>query len=573
MPSVSSSRASLGRAACVALALLAGCATRPPPRPTIARAVSLDFAVETQPQAALVVTLSFDGSPTGETQIALHERYLGQKTNAAFLGLTVVGRSGAPLPIGKPAAHRLTVSHAPGEPLTVRYRITPRPERVMSGSFVRPVVASSLVYLVGESGLLLPSHFGDGAIEVRQTWRGLPAGWRAVSSLGSNATETRTGTIDVLRHAVFLAGPLRTVEQQVANGKLVLATMGQWRFTDAMLLDLTRQIVDGQHTYTQGNKPPYFLVVLLPVDAPRRTRPAIAGQSPSNGIVLFAQPTLDVGHASDFRRLRRVLALYAFRQWSGLAPDADPISVWISEGFSSMLSRRLLYRAGLYSVEEYAADLNGSLRHYFLNPWRDLPDAQRTDAHLASEEYALAVQARGELLALLVDIEMRRRSEGRQSLDDVMHDLVVEGKRSGQPFSVELLAGRLGELVGSSFAQQIRDVAANSGMTGLPRDTLFPCLRQSVTLRGPWKLGFDFDASDRAHKIVGVEPNGPAWQAGLRDGLPLVGARIDFDNPGEEVRIQIKDGNDSREVRYLPQGQPRSLPQLSVNDPNRCSML
>lgn len=559
------------------LTLLAGGCAGPPRRPDVKRAIQIEFTVERKPKPSVLVELSFAGAPTGETVLSLHERALGQKTNAAFFGLEVVGDKGQKLPIGRAAAYRLSVAHAPGEALTVRYRIVPGVAGPLTiERFVRPVVDAQRFYLAGESGLLLPAHLLDGELDVRERWRGLD-GWHAVSSFGAFGEGEGTTHVpaEALRHAVFVAGALRQSELAVDGGKLALATFGAWKFTDQTVLELVKQIVDGQRAYTQHPARPYFLITLLPVDAKAKsqTRPSIAGQSQTNAIALFAEPGVDVSNETDFRRLRRLLALHVFRQWSGPSPDADLVTVAIAEGFTSMLARRLLYRAGLFSVEEYTADLNASLQHYFLNPWRDLPDANADETITTRDEYVRAVQARGELLALLVDVEMRRRSEGRQSLDDVMRDLVVESKQSGQAFSIGLLAGRLSELVGSSFAQQLRAIAANQGMTQLPRDVLFPCLRQSVLLRGPFSLGFDYEASEAQKKIVGVAQGGPAWSAGLRDGMGMLGARIDFDNAGEEVRIQIRDGNATTEVRYVPQGAPRSVPQLTVNDARRCDVL
>lgn len=73
----------------------------------------------------------------------------------------------------------------------------------------------------------------------------------------------------------------------------------------------------------------------------------------------------------------------------------------------------------------------------------------------------------------------------------------------------------------------------------------------------PFDVGFDFEASLKTRKIVGVDPDGPAYVLGIRDGQILRSINVTrrTDTPAT-VGVQDTKDDPVRVVEYLPLGKP-----------------
>ena len=79
-------------------------------------------------------------------------------------------------------------------------------------------------------------------------------------------------------------------------------------------------------------------------------------------------------------------------------------------------------------------------------------------------------------------------------------------------------------------------------------------------------LGFDLGASTASSTITGVEPDGPAFQAGLRNGQRLSGRLSVYNNEPEKAAIvTIQSGDDRKTIEYYPRGKPISVMQYHLN--------
>jgi predicted metalloprotease with PDZ domain len=100
----------------------------------------------------------------------------------------------------------------------------------------------------------------------------------------------------------------------------------------------------------------------------------------------------------------------------------------------------------------------------------------------------------------------------------------------------------------------------------LEPDTFAPC-GQIVSADLPrFHRGFDIDATTaNKMQIAGVDPELPAYQAGLRDGMTLVkrDAGVIGDST-QEIAYRVLDHGTERVIRYLPQGHGTSPVQSLV---------
>jgi hypothetical protein len=75
-------------------------------------------------------------------------------------------------------------------------------------------------------------------------------------------------------------------------------------------------------------------------------------------------------------------------------------------------------------------------------------------------------------------------------------------------------------------------------------------------------LGFDLNASTAAGSVTGVEPGGPAFLAGLRNGQRLSGRLSVYNNQPDKpaiVTVQTTEGRQA--IEYYPHGTPIAVMQ------------
>jgi predicted metalloprotease with PDZ domain len=130
-------------------------------------------------------------------------------------------------------------------------------------------------------------------------------------------------------------------------------------------------------------------------------------------------------------------------------------SLWLSEGITDYYAHALLARNGLISSSHFLGDV----REWFNNYRRSKPALTKSLEELSREESdfdmenAVVLYTKGPLVGLMLDLEIRTRTDNKRSLDDVMLALNREAKQ-GKHFKDEELIGKMGKIVGldlSSF--------------------------------------------------------------------------------------------------------------------------
>ena len=136
----------------------------------------------------------------------------------------------------------------------------------------------------------------------------------------------------------------------------------------------------------------------------------------------------------------------------------------------------------------------------------------------------------------------------------------------------ELHAAQLLPIVAAAYHTDVREDIARYAERGeailLPEDTFAPC--GPVTTRDVpnFHRGFDIAATQANHNIItGVIRTGPAYAAGMRDGMVLV--RRDAGEIGDaeqEIAYVVRDGETERTLRYMPVGQgTHTLQKLEID--------
>lgn len=234
--------------------------------------------------------------------------------------------------------------------------------------------------------------------------------------------------------------------------------------------------------------------------------------------------------------------------------------LWVSEGITSYYGDLLLRRAGLTTPGEYFTQLTRMIAGYEQSPGRLKQSAETAsfDAwikHYRPDENSpnttMSYYTRGEILGLLFDLEIRSRTNGARSLDDVMRDLLRNHGLPKPGFTDAELKAALDRAAGADLGSLWN--AYVSGTEEIDFDRLFRLVgmeRKAVGVdadasgKKPGTLGFRTRAAGDRVVISNVIDGLPAYEGGLNssDELSAIdGRRIDAANVNDRLN-EIRDG-------------------------------
>ncbi len=235
-------------------------------------------------------------------------------------------------------------------------------------------------------------------------------------------------------------------------------------------------------------------------------------------------------------------------------------ALWFAEGVTNTYGSFTLVRSGIWSKEQFYADLSeqiSELEGRAANRWQSAEQSS-LDAWLEKyplynqPEYSVSYYTKGQVLGDLLDILIRDRTSNDKSLDDVMRSLnanfAKQGKTYRDSLDVRLTAEKI---AGGSFEEFFEKYVA--GAEPFPYQQILALAGlalRTVERRRP-TLGF----------FVAHEPNGP-----------FVVSRIDPESAGAKAGLQAGDvivnwngGEVPRRVdRWLQEQKPGDLLRLRI---------
>lgn len=517
--------------------------------PAQARSISFTVSpvIESGALRALNVEIVLPGDADGETELELPDDWGGKRDLwRGINGFRVSGQGMSVAAGGDPA--RKVVRHAPGAQLTVRYQVRqfwPGEPSAGDSNEYRPVIQPGYFHAIGWTLFARPK--ASLAMPATVSFRAFPKSWSFASDL-----EHKARTLADVLQSVTVGGDFRIVKA----GALRVAIRGRWPFADEAFIKHLEPIIASHHRFW-GDAPDAFLVTVLPLKSPRGHM-SIGGTGLGDAFAFFATSNAGDG------QLTRILAHEHLHSWipqrlGTMPPENDAIDYWFSEGFADFYTYRLLMRDALWSVEEIVQALNGVMWAYAFSPVRNAPNAKLAADFWANAAMNELPYQRGLLFAALADTRLRGASDGARDLDDV----VLAMKAAAGAVGEGALAPPIRQLFVASMKSAGVDVGSDitrfieKGETILlPADVWAPCGPVETSEVAEFDRGFDGDATITNDNIAtGVDPNGPAYAAGLREGMQILS--LDLSEGGDsrvQLTLPVFVNGERREITYLPAG-------------------
>jgi predicted metalloprotease with PDZ domain len=281
----------------------------------------------------------------------------------------------------------------------------------------------------------------------------------------------------------------------------------------------------------------------------------------------------------DYRNFLSLVSHEFFHLWNvkRIRPDAlGPFNytqenytklLWVAEGITDYYADVTLRRAGLISEEDYLEGVARAFQGLQNTPGRLVQSAEEAsfDAwikYYRQDENSVNSQVsyydKGAILGLLLDLEIRKRSNGRKSIDDVMRYLYTEFFKKDRNYTpadfqktAELMAGSSLE---EFFARYVRgkdelDYNAALAAAGLTLD-------RGVVMEGgkPVQravLGAELEQDQDRLMVRSVRAGSAAYEQGLNAGDQIVAldnvrvtrdfliARLAEKKPGDLINLTI----------------------------------
>jgi predicted metalloprotease with PDZ domain len=385
-----------------------------------------------------------------------------------------------------------------------------------------------------------------------------------VSRTGTATIRTRDGA-DRLRHALYFGGAFDVREARIHGKPLYIARRGKWRFDADPFAAATERLIATHRAFWNDFAFDHFVIELLPTNLPQGEW---GGTGLVNAFTMYGSRDFNVpGDAFDFLVGHEHLHTWIPQRFGAMGSD-EALRYWFSEGFTDFYTHRLLVKSGFWPLEIYAEALNRKISRYLASP-AHLADNRRVAVEFFSgDEVGQLPYQRGEFIALRWHGELTRRGHG--GLDPLMRGLMLaraSDESPTTPLATTRLLERLETLVGDSARRDVERFVERGESYPFDGDTLGPCFAlEWSTQPARWRLGLDIK-SLATGVVGGVEPDGPAYRAGLRDGQKVLGYGIYRGDVAHDSAVTIRDDDGTpRQIAYRPAEGEIRVPLYRVVD-------
>jgi predicted metalloprotease with PDZ domain len=451
--------------------------------------------------------------------------------------LVATGDDGTPLQARKIDKATWRIDPAGAREISVRYGLYGHDLTVRTNH-----IDGTHAFLHGPATFLYPTAMREAPVEVELDLA-VPDDWAVTTALAwEPSRHLRAENIDELYDHPIHIGPVRTFAVP-AKVPVRLVMWGDRApggiFTESRLAEDLGAIVD-DHVARVGEIPfPHYTFVLM------LSHDAYGGLEHRGSSVNLYHPHFAASRKA-YEGLLELLSHELFHAWNGkrIAPrplldfdytrEAYTPCLWVMEGLTSHYDRfalrsstRITAKSYLEKVLDDWARLQAtpgrarqSLEASSLDAWIKLYKPDESNLNTTVSYYL-----KGGLAMFALDLQIRRRSEGARSLDDVLRSLWQRYGAKGEPHPDNLqplFEEATGLALGDVFDRQIRgtedpELVEELRHVGLELRASADPTQVTDGASAVW-LG----ATVQGNKVTGVFDDGPAHAAGVSPGDEIV---------------------------------------------------
>jgi predicted metalloprotease with PDZ domain len=284
-----------------------------------------------------------------------------------------------------------------------------------------------------------------------------PEGWPVVTSRGPGAA-VELSSVDDLMGVLVCAGDYSAYQFDLAHRgsdastRFHVAIRGKRDWDDKVFVDQFKRIARGQMDFFGGAHPApvQFLALHLLTDGEKPGIPGFNRRVPAHDTIL-AVHTPD--RPRDHFEFLGLLAHEHLHNWYPNAMQSD-LGPWFKEGLTDYVAYRGLLANGLHDRAQFTAMLSKWHREYHLC--------------LERNDQRLMPYRRGMLAAWVFDIELRRATEGKRGLTEVLRNL-IDSKPAGGIVQRRHFVAMLNEVSGHDMEPLYKHLVEDDGAIDLAK--------------------------------------------------------------------------------------------------------
>ncbi|RWU05588.1 M61 family metallopeptidase [Pedobacter chitinilyticus] len=234
-------------------------------------------------------------------------------------------------------------------------------------------------------------------------------------------------------------------------------------------------------------------------------------------------------------------------------------NLWTAEGFTSYYENKLLIRAGATNQATFLNDLIGGLGTVINTPGAKFQSASSSsfDAWIIgyrpnenSKNSSISYYSKGEVVGMLMDLEIANATKGAKSLDDVMKAMYEQGKVQKRGYTDAEFKAMVEKISGISFTNFWAKYIDGVDDIDFEKFLAYAGIDAKAEIASPNKpyTGATLTVT-RSVNVGGVSRNSPAWFQGLNVNDEILA--LDGSSIGDEMR-NIKLPNPGLTLESLP---------------------
>jgi predicted metalloprotease with PDZ domain len=369
-------------------------------------------------------------------------------------------------------------------------------------------------------------------------------GWKVATGLPAVPGEKNTfeaENFDLLYDSPFEVSNFKQIDFMVRGVPHRIVIDGEGNYDPALMKAEVQKIVETEVAMF-GDIPYHDYTFLL------HLRPSGGGGIEHLNSTSLGFRRFGFSDAAGYRRFGELVAHEFFHLWNvkRIRPDAlGPFDytkenhtrlLWVAEGITEYYGQLMMRRAGLISDEAYLAHVAAQIQDVQNTPGRKLMSAEEASFNAWIKEYRpdensvnsqISYYDKGELLGMLLDLEIRRRSNNAKSLDDVMRILYTDFFKQNRNYTpadfqrvCETAAGNSLEDFFARYVRGVDELPYNQVLAaaGLEIQQALAPIEQinnaGDIIRSAY-LGAELEDSGEFVSVKNVRAGSPAYEQGL----------------------------------------------------------
>ena len=405
----------------------------------------------------------------------------------------------------------------------------------------------------------------------------VPNSWKIATSLEGENTIRKAANFDELADSPFICSPILQFETyQVNDTKFYVWFNGEikpdW---DRIIKDFSAFSKKQIEKFIEFPVSEYhFLIQFLPTKA-------YHGVEHCKSTVITLGPSYEV-FKSLYKELLGVSSHELYHTWNVKA--LRPAAMWpydfkkenyselgyIYEGITTYMGDLFLLKSGVFTLEQYLDEFKAQLQKHFDNPGRFNYSVAQSSFDTWLDGYVpgapgrkVSIYTEGCLLAFVTDVKIRKATQNKFGLDEVMKRLYFDFAMQGKGITEKDYISTLEHISGASFDSFFKEfVHGTQPYESIITESLeylgLELLHKPSVLYSEGRLGMKLIPLGKSFQVSAMYPGGPAELGGMRIGDEIIGVNGLVVNNDIESWFSYFD-EDMKEITFIREGKIRTL--------------